>query len=168
MKLVRIYFLVCLLLLSGCSKNTLNLEETKKLEEYQESYNNLLTKEKFEQEPVEFDLSHEVSKLPDDTYRYYVIIDNPKVSMFDVKVLAIEEGTDRNEVMAPSIGIFEDSNFNLVPSQVNKEGGFVKGVVLSGESINSTINLRMMITWNDKENKNHFKKFVQIQLKNAE
>ena len=96
------------------------------------------------------------------------IIDNPKVSMFDVKVLAIEEGTDRNEVMAPSIGIFEDSNFNLVPSQVNKEGGFVKGVVLSGESINSTINLRMMITWNDKENKNHFKKFVQIQLKNAE
>lgn len=168
MKLVRIYFLVCLLLLSGCSKSTLDTSESKKFEEYKISYNNLLTNDRFAQEAIEFDLSYEVSKLPDGTYRYYVIIDNPKASMFNVKVLAIEEGTDRDEVMAPSIGIFEDSHYNLVPSQVNIEGGFVKGVVLSGDSVNDTINLRIMVSWNDKENKNRTKEFIQIQLKSTE
>ena len=78
-----------------------------------------------------FDIGVEMARI-DDGYRYYIIIDEPKLAMYDVEVLAIEKGVDYLDNMAANVGIFEDMQYNLVPNQTNAKRGFVKGVVASG------------------------------------
>lgn len=154
--------LVLTLLLTGCENKNTNELDSKKLDEYKSVYESLLTSTASTEKSSFFDISTEVTHLPDNTYRYYVIVDNATISMYDVKMMAIELGTDSDRIMAPSIGILEDDNYNLIPSQVSMKEGFVKGLVLSGDSNNPVIQLKLMVSWLDETGKTNYKEFYDI------
>ena len=77
-----------------------------------------------------FDIACEMAKI-EGAYRYYITVDNPRLAMFDVELLAIEDNVDYLSTMAANVGIFEDSEYNIVPNQSNPDAGYYKGVVAS-------------------------------------
>ncbi|MBQ6494001.1 MAG: hypothetical protein IJI92_09090 [Erysipelotrichaceae bacterium] len=80
-----------------------------------------------------FDIAVEMAKISDG-YRYYITIDNPRIAMYDIELIAIEKGVDYRSRMAANVGIFEETSYNMVPNQANIEQGYVKGIVASGVS----------------------------------
>jgi hypothetical protein len=77
-----------------------------------------------------FDIAVEMAKI-DDGYRYYITLDNPRIAMYDVELLAIEDGVDYMNTMAANVGIFEEREYHLVPNQSNPKQNYMKGVVAS-------------------------------------
>lgn len=159
-----IHILVLALLLTGCQTKNKNELESKKLEEYKAVYQVLSQSTATINGGTYFDISTEVTHLPDDTYRYYIIIDNATTSMYNVKMMAIEKNSDQERVMAPSIGILESESYNLIPSQVSIQEGFVKGLILSGDSSKNPIHLKLMVSWFDEVGKNQTKEFFDLTL----
>ncbi|MEG2329567.1 hypothetical protein [Anaerorhabdus sp.] len=159
---ILIRILILTLFLSGCQSKNTNEIDSKKLDEYKSIYQTLLQSTATSEAGTYFDISTEVTHLPDDTYRYYVIVDNASTSMYNVKMIALEVGSDSETIMAPSIGILDGEVYNLIPSQVSMQEGFVKGLVLSGDSVNSEINLKIMISWTDEKGKKQEKEYFDI------
>lgn len=156
------HILVLALLLTGCQTKNKNELETKKLEEYKTIYQVLLQSTATINGGTYFDISTEVTHLPDDTYRYYIIIDNATTSMYNVKMMALEKNSDQDRVMAPTIGILDSEVYNLIPSQVSIKEGFVKGLILSGDSVKNPIHLKLLVSWFDETGKNQTKEYFDL------
>jgi len=109
--------------------------------------------------PTYYDLSVELTKV-DDGYRYYVILDNPQVAMYDI-VMMVVDNTNEDKLM-PNTGLFGDS-YNLVPNQVNRDEGFVKGITLSGDCANDMVSLKIMVEWHDKSKANTYREFLEYE-----
>ena len=135
---------ICICMLSGCAKKD---AETNAAMELYESYT-------------------EMTQLSDGTYRYYVIIDNPKTEMYHCRIFAVENDIAfaDNDKMMPSLGIF-DTDVSLVPNQVDKSKGLMKGLVISGESSKDHVNLKFVVEWRDQANKQVVKQYIQKELK---
>lgn len=157
-----IQILVLTLLLTGCQTKNKNELDSKKLDEYKAIYQVLSQSTASVNVGTYFDISTEVTHLPDNTYRYYIIIDNATTSMYNVKIMALEKNSDQERVMAPSIGILDNETYNLIPSQVSVKEGFVKGLILSGDSINNPIQLKLMVSWFDETGKTQTKEFFDL------
>ena len=69
-----------------------------------------------------------------------------------------------NDKMMPSLGIF-DTDVSLVPNQVDKSKGLMKGLVISGESSKDHVNLKFVVEWRDQANKQVVKQYIQKELK---
>ncbi|MBO7698112.1 MAG: hypothetical protein J6S38_03630 [Erysipelotrichaceae bacterium] len=80
-----------------------------------------------------YDINVEMAKITEG-YRYYITIDNPRIAMYDIELLAIEEDVDYMNNMAANVGIFEDTQYNMIPNQANAAKGFTKGIIASGIS----------------------------------
>ena len=72
---ILIRILILTLFLSGCQSKNTNEIDSKKLDEYKSIYQTLLQSTATSEAGTYFDISTEVTHLPDDTYRYYVIVD---------------------------------------------------------------------------------------------
>lgn len=108
-------------MLSGCSKNNINIKKEtylKYVEELEKA--NTYTDIK----DINFDLNISVDKINEEEISYRAIIDNPKENMYNIKALVIHDNfTDE---IFPSIGIL-DEKLNLIVG--NKE---IKGISLVG------------------------------------
>ena len=69
-----------------------------------------------------------------------------------------------NDKMMPSLGVF-DTDVSLVPNQVDKSKGLMKGLVISGESSEDHINLKLVVEWRSQDNKQVVKQYIQKELK---
>ena len=148
--------LIALLLVSGCSANKTNTEDTSSLmDEYETYYVEVQSNGHYAETSKNFDLSLEMTRVEDGTYRYYVILDNPKTAMYNVMMIACENDLPYEDAakMVPSFGIFED-RVSLVPGQVNTEDGYVKGISISGETDESEVSLKLLVRWKDTDGKN--------------
>ena len=120
-----------LLVLCGCQ------EDGKQIADPDERYMYIIEMinehESFQEASNYFDISGEMAKI-ENGYRYYIMIDNPRIAMYDIEILAIEKNVDYRSNMAANAGIFEDKEYNMVPNQANSSKGFFKGVVVSGIS----------------------------------
>ncbi|MBR0137391.1 MAG: hypothetical protein IJM15_03190 [Erysipelotrichaceae bacterium] len=162
--------LILLMALTGCGKK----EHERKLEEemyqaYLTYYQALLDTTEKASKAQEFSTSVVVNKLDGGKYRYDLIIDEPKVAMYDVEALAIIRGESdqiSTEVMMPSVGIFDDF-YNMVPNQVYKDRGYVAGVVLSLTSTEPSLKIDLIVCWQDKERTETYKRFLSFDV-NAE
>ena len=114
-----------------------------------------------------FDISTDITPI-EDGYRFYVIIDNPKVAMYAVEVIAVEDGVDYTKTMAANIGIFEDTAYTLIPNQANVEQGFVKGISISGISENPNPQLKLLIEWSNKDLSFTHREFILVNIDNGE
>lgn len=133
-------------LLSGCQEEDTNEEN---MTAYQEYYAAVETNSSFVETSANYTVSAELTEVNDGTYRYYIIIDDPQTAMYHCAVMVVENDISYADAdhMMPSIGILDDSDYSLVPNQVNTKDGFVKGMTLSGESSADTVVVKMLVEW---------------------
>ncbi|MBN2849594.1 MAG: hypothetical protein JXK92_02975, partial [Erysipelotrichaceae bacterium] len=80
-----------LLLAVGCQSATDKQYEAN-LQRYDAYYTAILNNDKFQGSSEYFDIFAVMNKLSDTEYRYDVIVDSPRVAMYDVEILVIENG----------------------------------------------------------------------------
>ncbi len=166
MRRLMIALTLCAALISGCHRQS---EEDIYRVNYEAYCRSLAEATKFSPMSKYYSVSGAMSELPDGTYRYYVFVDEPKVAMFDVVVLAVESGMEyaSSGKMMPSSGIF-GTPCSMIPYQVNKENGYVKGIMLNGECAEDHVSLRVMVEWKDRTRKNTNREFIELSLSMAE
>lgn len=156
--------IIVLLTVGGCKNNARQPDE-EKYNSYLTYYQSILDCDSKEAKSQCFDISLAVNKIEDNLYRYDVIIDNPRVAMYDIKALAVIDNLtidiDENQMM-PSIGILNNTNYNMIPFQVDNDKNFVPGIVLSLTSEQSSLRISVMIEWKDSSGLNYVREFLSM------
>lgn len=128
MKRILIILLV-LFTLCGCKE--IGKEDIDPNQRYFSLIENIKERDSFSSNSNYFDISAEIATI-DGAYRYYITIDNPRAALYDVEAIAIEKDVDYVNTMAANVGIFEESEYSLIPNQKNPDKGYVSGLVISG------------------------------------
>lgn len=163
MKKILLY-LSLLLLVTGCQNNT-HQPEQEKYNSYLSYYQSILDSDIEMSSSQCYDIALVVNKLDEEQYRYDVIIDNPRVAMYDIKALAVVNDLTiaiDKENMMPSIGILDDSHYNMIPNQVDNEKNFVPGLDLSLLSSSSSLRISVMIEWKDSSEINYVREYINL------
>ncbi len=161
-KKIIAFSLVLMVFLCGCnSQDTINPSAN---ERYTDMIKQLQDRDIFSTSSELFDINVDISAI-NDGYRYYIIIDNPKVAMYDIEAIAIEKGIDYTSVMAANIGLFEDESYSMIPGQTYVEKGFVKGISISGVSENEKPTLYLLISWHNKDLSITKKEYFKLDIK---
>jgi hypothetical protein len=155
--------LVSLIALSGCASNAA-LDVA--YENYRIHYQSILNNPIFVRESNYFNIEATIELLSDGAFRYDIFIDEPRVAMYDVEVLVIvDEGLlVISDQMMPSVGIFEDQTYHLIPFQVNAERGFYRGFNLNGVVQREPIDLKILVMWKDYFKIRNFREYVAFEL----
>ena len=111
-----------------------------------------------------YDISAEMAKI-DGGYRYYVTIDQPTSALYDVEVLAIEPDVDYRNSMAANAGIFEESEYTMIPNQKNPDKGYVSGIVVSGVSKKPETTLYVYVSFKNKDYSNTHIEYLKLNTK---
>lgn len=162
MRRLMIALTLCAALISGCHRQS---EEDTYRVNYEAYCRSLAEATNLAPMSKYYSISGAMSEMPDGTYRYYVFVDNPRIAMTDIVVLAVESGMEYSASgkMMPSSGIF-GTPFSMIPNQVNKANGFVKGVMLNGECAQDNVSLRVLVEWKDRSRKNTTREFIELSL----
>lgn len=170
MKRVVISLCALFLMLTGCSskRNTLSADHTvnqSQMEIYETYYDAVMNADSYMEESENYTISTEMNKVPDGTYRYYVIFDEPKTAMFNCIILAVENDISYKDAdkMMPSAGIF-DTPSNMIPNQVNYDDGYVKGIALSGETDQNSVDLKILVQWTNQDGSHTSREFIHRSL----
>jgi uncharacterized protein YceK len=146
-------FLMSLMLMSGCS-NSAQLDQIK-LDTYTSIYTDILNASDFKTESDYFSIEFLLADLGNSSYRYDVIIDQAKVAMYNVEILVIVDDGSLviSDKMMPSVGIFEDITYYMIPYQVNTAAHYIEGIALNGVASNLPVRLKAVVKWKDDINK---------------
>lgn len=165
-KIFKIFssILACGILLTGCSNA--KKEVTKKNEQYQTYYDWITSETSFASTSLNYTISAEMISIPDGTYRYYVIVDNPQTEMYNCVLMIVENDiafADSDKMM-PCIGIYEDEKYSLLPNQLDSTKGYVKGLTLSGDSDKDHINIKMIVEWTNENKSDTYQEYLSFGL----
>lgn len=119
----KILCIIMILLLTGCSGT-----KTKEEIVYND-YVQMLKKSTYSETSLPFDVEIFIDKIIETEVTYRVIIDNPKVSLYNIETIVIHDM--HTEDVFPSSGIFDDK-LNLIPGVINKSSNYVEGIILAG------------------------------------
>lgn len=160
-----IILLILSIILVGCkdSKAVNNAQDSM----YTAYYSAIKDNANYLNKSTYFNLSAQLSELPDGTYLYYVFVDEPHVAMYDVRSMVMPTTYKMpivNDYTLPTVGILDSVVVNLIPNQVNAELGYQKGVVLSGVCDSQEVILDMAITWNNEKKTDYFREFYRISV----
>ena len=147
--------LITLFLLAGCSDNS-----DASLKQYYDMIEILSTSDDFISTTNSFSLSYELTNTNEGD-RFYIVIDNPRSAMYNVRVIAFEDGFDKEVEFAPNAGIF-DEKISMLPNQVNKENGFVKGISISGIAKSDYPTVYCLVQWTDANSSKTYKEAFKI------
>ena len=163
----KLLIVLFMFLLTGCNFNKDVIDE--EYLKYQTIENNIIEKNEFKYASQYYDVEIEMSKIENNTYRYYLTILNPRVAMYDI-VIAAKDVKDFNtdEIMMPSKGIFDELQYNIIPDQYNPEKGYVEGIVLSGlktfnEGEVPYIDLKLYVNWKNKDHSIETTEYLQAE-----
>lgn len=166
MKNKLVLLLVVLLSVSGCQAT--NKTEQIIKQKYETYYHEIMNNELFSASSSYFDLTGTINEVGPNKYRYDLIIDNPKVAMFSVNALVVENNRDLFSEQIDSVLPLAYSTsklpINLMPFQVNLAQGYVKGVVLSGIVSELPVNLKVVVLWEDYGEIKDYKQFIELNL----
>lgn len=153
------------ILLTGCGFDV--TKDVSVDSRYEDMIELLTTNEKFAIDSNYYDVSYDIVKL-NEGYRYYIYIDNPRIALYNVQVLAIEDGVDYSRYMAANVGIFEDTKYHLVPNQTNIDKGYVKGLMISGITEKNELEIKLMVCWSDRVSSTNEREYIQMHLNYVE
>ena len=165
MKKLLLFSILCLFL-SSCQNNDTS-ETQRKQEQYIKHYEEVIENTIFSsRNAAPFDISVAMNLLGDGTYRYDIIIDNPRVSMYNIEIIAIENNVSYQNAtkLMPTFGIFDSSSYNMIPYQTNVDNGYVKGIIVSGITSEQVINLKIKVTWTDYSRVESSKIFIELEV----
>ena len=154
------------LLCTGCSSSSSSKQNSAKLTAYAGYYKAIEENTKWAVSSNYYTLSAEMSTLPDGTYRYYIVADEAQIAMYDIVMMAVQDHIEyeQSTVMMPTIGIFDTTDYSMIPYQVDKENGFVEGMVISGECSQPDVILNILVEWHDSTNENTYREFFAVEL----
>lgn len=150
MKKILACLMAALLVLSGCGGASRSSEQ-ERAQRYASYISSIETQTDFQTSSEYFDISMTLTALSSGQYRYDVMIENPRVAMYNVQVLCIprdETGTLLTKESLPNAGILEEDSYNLIPNQVNVEKGFPGGIDVSGLTDLSPLSVVVLVVWN--------------------
>ncbi len=152
-----------LLVLASCSQVS---EEETQYEIYKTMYQNILNTTSFSSTSQNFAVSASMVRLDGGEYRYDIFIDNAKIAMYDIEILAIvDEGLLMvSDQMMPSVGIFGQEEYAMIPYQVNADLGYVEGFNLNGVVNTTSVILKIQITWKDYFKIRSFKENISLEV----
>lgn len=150
-----IVILVVLFTLLGCSN-----VDRENLKTYEDMASVLNDAKDYVSSSEYFDISVKCATVNDEE-RYYVTIDNPRIAMYDVKAMAFEDGSDIDVEFAPNVGIF-DEIINLVPNQINRNDGFVKGITISGVCRSESPVILCLVQWINEDNSKVYREYFKF------
>ena len=157
--------LLCLLILGGCSNTAVNEvssdDRYNDMVELVETNKNYLTVSEYN------DITIDIASIGGG-YRYYIFIDNPRIALYNISVIALEDGVDYKTSMAPSVGIFEGKTYNMIPNQTNSDKGYVKGMVLSGTTTNENPHIKLLVQYQDKMLTNTYRDYFEFDIITSE
>jgi len=157
--------LLCLILitlfLTGCQSKSDSVD-------YKVRYENLIKlleeNESYQNDSNYFDLSTDMATI-EGGYRFYLTIDHAHAAMYNIEAIAIEKNVDYSSNMAASVGVFEESEYNMIPNQANIDKGYVEGLVLSGTTNNPETTLYVLVQWYNKDYSTQHREFFEIGIK---
>lgn len=120
----------------------------------------------FKEKSEFFDVSFDIATI-EDGYRYYIIVDNPKIAMYNIEAIAIEKGNDYRLNMAANIGIY-DKTYAMIPNQANIKEGFVKGFSISAISKNKTPTLYLLVQWTNSDTSITSREYLKVIIDTGE
>lgn len=150
-----IVILISLLLLTGCQQT-----DDANVKLYREMINILSSAEEYNANSKYYSVAFETTDT-NDGKRFYIVVDNPTMAMYDVNIIAFENGADTENEFIPNAGIFE-GEINLVPNQYNKDKGFVKGVSISGLVTSDNPVIYCLVQWKDENNSKIYREFLKF------
>ena len=156
-KIITLFMI--LFLLPGCSQ--IGKETVDPRERYAYIVEMIEEHEAFASASNYFDIDVEMAKI-EGGYRYYITVDNPRIAMYDIELLAIEKDVDYLNNMAANVGIFEEKQYNMVPNQANSEMGYVKGIVASGLSKNPQTTLYVFVQFKNSDYSLSHSEFIKL------
>lgn len=159
----RLMLLLMVLSLTACTTNDRDAIAS---EHYKALYSELLNKLDTASASVYFSLEATLSALDGARYRYDVFIDEPQIAMYDIEILVIVDDGSLviSETMMPSVGVFDEKAYHMLPYQVHPEKGFVKGFGLNGITDQPTVKLKILVSWKDVNRIETFKQFIGLNL----
>ncbi len=161
----KIILILCMgLLFSGCTNSSNTDDTAERMNRYEAYYNSVLDNERFVESTDFFDVEVVMNILADGSYRYDIIIDNPRIAMYDVQAIVVENDTvfAQMEGMSASFGIFNSGDYVMIPNQVNRELGYIKGIDLSGTVDQPSVDLKMVVLWRDSGRINQQRVYMQL------
>ena len=160
MKLKRILIIMLCLLITGCKAN--ETEANDKLDmQYKKYTQKLIEQREFSDGSDEFSIRLVLNKINDNETRYDIIIDSPKINMYDLQAIAKVENDDESSL--PSLGILEDESFSLVPGVVDKTKGIYRGVNLSEKKKKKDIKVIIYLRfYSDENSKKLEERFIRL------
>lgn len=164
---MRRFFLVILAvsMLCGCTKKQ-GSDASAVQTAYESYYQAVEENGRFQNTSLYYDISAEMTALPDGTHSYYIFLDNARIAMYDVVLLAVEGDqlyADTGKMM-PSIGIFDNTDVNLVPFQSNPAAGYARGLMISGNCAADEVELKILVEWKDKTREKTTREFLSLVL----
>jgi len=140
--------LLLILSLSACVSNS-NEELTYQI--YKTTYQSILNTTSFQTSSQNFNINVTLTDQGNGNVRYDLFVDEPKISMYDIEILAIVDTglLVVSEAMMPSIGIFEDAQYHMIPYQINADYGYQKGFNLNGVITSRQLTLKVLVMWKD-------------------
>ena len=161
MKKLKIVLLM-LIFLVGCTNKTEKNDLLMK--KYEAAYSDLVSNDKFASSSSFYDIETVVNSYENDKFRIDTIIDNPKVAMYNVIVIAEINsiGVKQYEEVLPSLGIVDQSIYNLIPFQVNQDEGFYAGLVVSGISERAKGEVIVEIAWTNYAETKSYQEFLKL------
>ena len=156
--------LICLGMLAGCTRTKDAKAEYDA--KYESHYIQLMENTRFSDASFYYTLNAERVQLDDGSYCYYITVDDPQVAMMDIVVIAVENNVAFQDSlnMMPSMGIYGEDHYHMVPFQVDLEKGFVKGITISGETTSEVSDIKFMITWNNYMRNKQYSEFIAFTL----
>lgn len=144
MRKLMILWIVALAL-SGCSR------QDKSEQDFRYTYNSfvdsILDNNGAESIDIPFHHSLEVTKESSGEYRYAITIDEPRIAMYHIQMMAVDKSASGQY---PFIGLMQDEEmYSMIPNQENREKYFVKGIILEGSSTTPKFTLYVQVSWKD-------------------
>ncbi len=155
--------LLCVFLLAGCHNETKQMDE-EKYNVYLTNYQSILDSEEKKTSSPNFDIQLVRNELVD-KYRYDLIIDNPKIALYNVKVLMIVDNTTRTietDRMMPSLGMLENREYNLIPYQVDLSQNCYAGLNLSVLDYEPNIHVSVMVSYTNRDKNKNYREFFRL------
>ena len=156
----RIFIIMLCLLITGCKSDSNEMGDKLNLQ-YQKYIQKLIEQQEFNNKSDEFSIRLVLNKINDTETRYDIIIDSPKINMYDLQAIAKVENDDESSL--PSLGILEEESFSLVPGVVDKTRGIYRGVNLSGVTREKNINVIIYLRfYSDENNEKLEERFIRL------
>jgi hypothetical protein len=122
----RVWLLLILLLLVGCSNGEMKQEKTA-YNEYIDELKHASNKNFSNYLPFNINLYYD--KIIETEVMFRVIIDKPKEPIRNIEAIVIHN--QKTDDIFPTSGVF-DQEYSLIPNVINKKSNYVEGIILVG------------------------------------